>query len=153
MSTIPWIGLAALLAMFVIPFLPSWLFEGPRTIKHRPRRRICGDCGAPWIDDHDCGRLTIRRWPASEVCGDCGAPWTDDHRCGPLTITRWPASEVCGSCGAPWTSDHRCAPGPAVPDSRLRADLRRPQPGTDLQPQRSGQDDIAKRSGGSLRRP
>jgi hypothetical protein len=26
-----WVGLAALVAMFVIPFLPSWLFEGPRT--------------------------------------------------------------------------------------------------------------------------
>jgi hypothetical protein len=36
----PWVGLAALLAMFVIPFLPTWLFEGPRTIKHRPRRHI-----------------------------------------------------------------------------------------------------------------
>ena len=35
----PWVGLAALVAMFVIPFLPSWLFEGPRTIRHRPRRQ------------------------------------------------------------------------------------------------------------------
>ena len=50
----PWAGLAALVAMLVIPFLPSWLFEGPRTIKHWPRRHVCGECGAPWADDHAC---------------------------------------------------------------------------------------------------
>ncbi len=33
-APIPWVGLAALLAMFVLPFLPDWLFEGPRTSKH-----------------------------------------------------------------------------------------------------------------------
>jgi hypothetical protein len=59
----PWIGLVALVAMFVIPFLPSWLFEGPRTIKHYPRRHICGDCGAPWTDGHACAtdRMLSRR--------------------------------------------------------------------------------------------
>jgi len=50
----PWLGLAALGAMFVLPFLPSWLFEGPRTIKHRPRRHVCADCGAPWTPRHAC---------------------------------------------------------------------------------------------------
>jgi hypothetical protein len=50
----PWVGLAALVAMFVIPFLPNWLFEGPRTIRHRPRRHICADCGAPWTPRHTC---------------------------------------------------------------------------------------------------
>lgn len=50
----PWIGLIALAAMFVIPFLPDWLFEGRRTIKHWPRRHICGDCGAPWTEQHTC---------------------------------------------------------------------------------------------------
>ena len=50
----PWIGLAALVAMFVLPFLPSWIFEGPRTVKHWPRRHVCGECGAPWTDDHAC---------------------------------------------------------------------------------------------------
>lgn len=50
----PWIGLVALVAMFVLPFLPAWLFEGPRTVKHYPRRHICGDCGAPWTDGHVC---------------------------------------------------------------------------------------------------
>jgi hypothetical protein len=54
MSRTPWVGLAALVAMFVIPFLPNWLFEGPRTVKHRPRRHICGDCGASWTDEHMC---------------------------------------------------------------------------------------------------
>jgi hypothetical protein len=51
---IPWVGLAALVAMFVIPFLPSWLFDGPRTIRHRPRRDVCADCGADWAGDHAC---------------------------------------------------------------------------------------------------
>jgi hypothetical protein len=54
MTHVPWIGLAALVAMFVIPFLPSWLFEGPRTIKHWPRRHVCGACGAPWTAGHTC---------------------------------------------------------------------------------------------------
>jgi hypothetical protein len=53
----PWIGLAALLAMFVLPFLPSWLFEGPRTVKHWPRRHICGYCNAPWTAGHVCEEL------------------------------------------------------------------------------------------------
>ncbi|HZC99685.1 MAG TPA: hypothetical protein VFA46_05695 [Actinomycetes bacterium] len=53
----PWIGLAALLAMFVLPFLPSWLFEGPRTVKHWPRRHVCGYCSAPWTKGHVCGEL------------------------------------------------------------------------------------------------
>jgi hypothetical protein len=50
----PWIGLAALIAMFVIPFLPRWFFEGPRTIKHWPRRHICGECGTSWSNGHSC---------------------------------------------------------------------------------------------------
>jgi hypothetical protein len=50
----PWVGLAAVIAMFVIPFLPDWLFEGPRTIKHWPRRHVCGKCGAPWTGGHCC---------------------------------------------------------------------------------------------------
>jgi hypothetical protein len=50
----PWIGLVALIAMFVLPFLPQWLFEGRRTIKHHPRRHVCAECRAPWIDGHAC---------------------------------------------------------------------------------------------------
>jgi hypothetical protein len=50
----PWMGLIALVAMFVLPFLPHWLFEGPRTIRHHPRRHICAECGAPWVEGHTC---------------------------------------------------------------------------------------------------
>jgi hypothetical protein len=50
----PWVGLAALAAMFVLPMVPNWLFEGPRTIKHRSRRHVCADCSAPWTSEHDC---------------------------------------------------------------------------------------------------
>jgi hypothetical protein len=53
-GTTPWIGLIALVAMFVLPYVPNWLFEGPRTIRHRPRRHVCADCGAPWTDSHEC---------------------------------------------------------------------------------------------------
>lgn len=51
---VPWIGLLALVAMFVIPFLPDWIFEGPRTVKHWPRRHICGACGVSWTSGHVC---------------------------------------------------------------------------------------------------
>jgi hypothetical protein len=60
----PWIGLVALAAMFVLPFLPNWLFEGPWTIKHHPRRHVCADCGAPWVDGHTCA---ADRAPRSEL--------------------------------------------------------------------------------------
>jgi hypothetical protein len=60
MTRTPWIGLAALIAMLVLPYLPNWLFEGPRTVKHRPRRHVCGDCNAPWTAGHTC-------LPADEV--------------------------------------------------------------------------------------
>ena len=53
-TPIPWVGLAALAAMFLLPLLPEWLFEGSRTSKHWPHRHICGDCGAPWTDGHIC---------------------------------------------------------------------------------------------------
>jgi hypothetical protein len=50
----PWVGLAALAAMFLLPLLPDWLFEGPPTSKHWLRRHICGHCGAPWTGEHLC---------------------------------------------------------------------------------------------------
>jgi hypothetical protein len=53
-NPVPWIGLLALVAMFVIPFLPDWIFEGPRTVRHWPRRHVCGACGADWTDGHVC---------------------------------------------------------------------------------------------------
>lgn len=40
--------------MFVIPFLPGWLFEGPRKVRHWPRRHICAECGVPRNDGHPC---------------------------------------------------------------------------------------------------
>ena len=43
----PWVGLAALAAMFLLPLLPDWLFEGPRTSKHWLGRHICGHYALP----------------------------------------------------------------------------------------------------------
>jgi hypothetical protein len=63
MPDTPWVGLAALIAMFVIPFLPNWLFEGPRTVKHWPRRHVCGDCNRPWTDRHRCSPAAIEAAP------------------------------------------------------------------------------------------
>jgi hypothetical protein len=59
MTKIPWVGLLALIAMFVIPHLPDRLFEGPRTVKHWPRRHVCGVCGAPWADGHACAPAPV----------------------------------------------------------------------------------------------
>jgi hypothetical protein len=53
-TPVPWVGLLALVAMFVIPFLPDRLFDGPRTQRHWPRRHICGVCGADWTNGHAC---------------------------------------------------------------------------------------------------
>jgi hypothetical protein len=63
MPDTPWFGLAALIAMFVIPFLPNWLFEGPRTVKHWPRRHICGYCNEPWSHQHMCSPAAIEASP------------------------------------------------------------------------------------------
>jgi hypothetical protein len=38
--------------MFLLLYLSDRLFQGPRTIRDWPRRHICGDCNAPWTDDH-----------------------------------------------------------------------------------------------------
>jgi hypothetical protein len=51
MRNVPWAGLIALLLMLL---LPSRLFEGPRTVRHRPTRHVCADCGAPWVAGHTC---------------------------------------------------------------------------------------------------
>jgi hypothetical protein len=73
-TPIPWVGLAALAAMFLLPLLPGWLFEGPRTSKHWPHRHICGDCGAPWTDRHVC----------SPTEREAGPPlWGELRRLGP----------------------------------------------------------------------
>ena len=68
MAEIPWAGLAALIAMFVIPFLPAWLFEGPRTVKHQPARHVCDGCGAPWTSGHVCApELPVAQAPEVEA--------------------------------------------------------------------------------------
>lgn len=36
MSEIPWVGLAAIVLMFLIPLVPDWVFERRRT-RHRGR--------------------------------------------------------------------------------------------------------------------
>jgi hypothetical protein len=61
MPKTPWIGLLALVALFILPYVPDWLFEGPRTVKHRPRRHVCRDCGAPWTDGHACEAEPLAR--------------------------------------------------------------------------------------------
>jgi hypothetical protein len=55
-SPVPWIGLAAIIAMFLLPVLDArGLFDGPRTIRRRPRREVCADCVSPWTPGHQCG--------------------------------------------------------------------------------------------------
>jgi hypothetical protein len=54
-SPVPWVALAAVAAMFVLPWLDArGLFDGPPTIRHRPRRHLCADCAQPWTPDHRC---------------------------------------------------------------------------------------------------
>jgi hypothetical protein len=54
-SPIPWIGLAAIACMFLLPWLDArGLFSGPPTIRHRPPRHVCADCGARWTRGHQC---------------------------------------------------------------------------------------------------
>jgi hypothetical protein len=54
-APVPWIALVAIAAMFVLPWLDSrGLFDGPREIRHRPRRHVCADCAEPWQPGHAC---------------------------------------------------------------------------------------------------
>jgi hypothetical protein len=54
-TPVPWIGLAALACMFLLPWLDArGIFDGPHTIRHRPRREVCADCGALWTPGHEC---------------------------------------------------------------------------------------------------
>ena len=87
MRNIPWVGLAALLVMFVVPFLPDWLFEGPRTTKHWPRRHICGDCGALWTDGHTCANeMSTASHPLLRA--ELRRPEQPDNTPEPLAATR-----------------------------------------------------------------
>jgi hypothetical protein len=54
-NPVPWIGLAAIAAMFLLPWLDArGLFDGPRIIRRRPRREVCADCAQPWTPGHQC---------------------------------------------------------------------------------------------------
>ncbi|SRR6266540_705686 len=54
-APVPWIALAAIAAMFVLPWLDSrGLLDGPRTVRHRPRRHVCADCAEAWQPGHAC---------------------------------------------------------------------------------------------------
>jgi hypothetical protein len=54
-SPVPWIGLAALAAMFLLPWLDArGLFDGPSIVRRRPRRVVCADCAGPWTPGHEC---------------------------------------------------------------------------------------------------
>ena len=54
-APVPWIALAAIAAMFVLPWLDArGLFDGPHTIRHRLCRHVCAGCGAPWQPGHAC---------------------------------------------------------------------------------------------------
>lgn len=85
MPDTPWVGLAALIAMFVIPFLPNWLFEGPRTVKHWPRRHICGGCNRPWSDRHMCSSTGIRH---RDLSAPAGGAWSAGAGYRPRTLAR-----------------------------------------------------------------
>jgi hypothetical protein len=75
---VPWIGLAAIVAMFVLPLLPAWLFEGPRAIKRYPQRVVCGDCGERWTDHHDCALEVVTPSPRPPL----PPLWGELHRVG-----------------------------------------------------------------------
>jgi hypothetical protein len=54
-TPIPWIGLAAIACMFLLPLLDArGLLDGPHTIRRRPHRQVCADCAQPWTPDHQC---------------------------------------------------------------------------------------------------
>jgi hypothetical protein len=54
-NPVPWVALAAVAAMFVLPWLDArGLFDSPRTICHWPRRHLCADCAQPWTPGHQC---------------------------------------------------------------------------------------------------
>jgi hypothetical protein len=76
-APVPWIALAAIAAMFVLPWLDArGLLDGPRTIRHRPRRHVCADCAEPWQPGHACagwqaaaGREPVVPLPVYEHAG------------------------------------------------------------------------------------
>jgi hypothetical protein len=54
-TPVPWIGLVAIAAMFLLPWLDArGLLDGPHTIRRRPHREVCADCANPWTPGHQC---------------------------------------------------------------------------------------------------
>ena len=66
-TPVPWIGLAAIAAMFLSWLDARGLLDGPRTIRRR-RREVCADCGAPWNPAAVRGQL--------EAAAGEPVPWT-----------------------------------------------------------------------------
>jgi hypothetical protein len=73
-TPIPWFGLAALIAMFMIPFLPAWLLEGPRKVRHWPQQHVCGRCDAPWTKGHSCEDEVVTQPVAAAETVEPAAP-------------------------------------------------------------------------------
>jgi hypothetical protein len=90
LTPVPWIGLAAIVAMFLLPWLEArGLLDGPRTIRHRPRRTY-----AP--------TAARRGAPATSVPAGRRPPWA----------SRW---SLCGRRRRP--GRRRCASGSSAPTS------------------------------------
>ena len=54
-ASVPWIGLAAIAAIFLLPWLDArGLFDGPSIVRRRPRRVVCADCAGSWTSGHQC---------------------------------------------------------------------------------------------------
>jgi hypothetical protein len=102
----PWVGLAALLAMFLLPYLSECPFEGPRTIRHWPRRHVRGDRSAPGPTITPAHPHSAR--PLCPFPGSCTGPTP------PAPVDR-PMVRTLRS-------------GVADPQHRLRADATRPVP-------------------------
>jgi hypothetical protein len=86
-NPVPWIALAAVAAMFVLPWLDAHgLLDGPHLIRHRPRRHVCADCAEPWQPGHQCTAWlkAARREPVV-----------------PLDPVEPPAPRVCGQLTRP----------------------------------------------------
>jgi hypothetical protein len=53
-TPVPWVGLAAWWPCSCCRTCPSGCLTDPGPASTGPRRHVCGDCGAPWIDQHTC---------------------------------------------------------------------------------------------------
>ena len=50
----PWVGLAALLAMFVLPFVPDWLLRGRGRSGTARAGMSAATATPPWTEGHIC---------------------------------------------------------------------------------------------------